>query len=242
MCGSRSETWWHLFVDCDFATAVWRLGNLPYSLFTQVEDSPCSWLTRCMKLCTQNQFRAVLISLWMIWLHRNEISADSRRNSTAATQRWQTPSPGWFKLNFDSGSLRAGTGFGGLIRDANGVCHGWFTDCSSVRLDPEQGEYIAARKVLELAISLGCTRVILEGDCLNLIQAVQGVDSMLDSSIGLLLRDLQLLLSSFQEYRVQHIPRNGNAAAHALAKKGIGTNMVLTYRHFHGSYWRYPLT
>ncbi|EPS67021.1 hypothetical protein M569_07756 [Genlisea aurea] len=44
---------------------------------------------------------------------------------------------------------------------------GWYADCSRIRLNPEHGEYIAARKTLELAFSLRCDRIILEGDCLK---------------------------------------------------------------------------
>ncbi|KAK9992434.1 hypothetical protein SO802_027419 [Lithocarpus litseifolius] len=75
-------------------------------------------------------------------------------------------------------------------------------------------------KALLLAHELGFRSVILEGDSLGLIQALESEEHSL-SPVGLLVEDVKVFAKFFVRLLYSHIRRNDNGVAHSLAKHVI---------------------
>jgi hypothetical protein len=59
--------------------------------------------------------------------------------------------------------------------------------------------------------------VILEGDALEVVQALNSEDA-LSGRYGTIINDAKLLLQQVQNWKVGHVKRVANTAAHRLAK------------------------
>ncbi|EPS62647.1 hypothetical protein M569_12143 [Genlisea aurea] len=137
---------------------------------------------------------------------------------TYFTTEMREPPAGFMKLNFDSGRCTTnGTGIGGLIRDDKGNCQAWFSFYYDTELPPELGEALAVRKVLEFALAKKLPKVILEGNCLSVIQALADRSSVTFSPLGNV-QDSIIFMDLFEECQLRHIRSQFNGAAHFLAK------------------------
>jgi hypothetical protein len=81
-------------------------------------------------------------------------------------------------------------------------------------------EAVAVWKLADVCSSLGLTKIMLEGDSLEVVKALQ-TEGPCWSRFGLMINDAKILLNSLQEWRVCHVKRAGNMAAHKLAKHGL---------------------
>jgi hypothetical protein len=81
-------------------------------------------------------------------------------------------------------------------------------------------EAFRARLCAEFGLFLGLKSVVLEGDALEVVQAIsrKSADAgYLDNLIG----ETHYLLSFFDRWAVSHVRRTGNMAAHKLAKLAV---------------------
>ncbi|EPS58897.1 hypothetical protein M569_15915, partial [Genlisea aurea] len=248
ICGEGRETWFHAFISCPFSQAVWRLGGTSWNITDQEPCHPLDWLMLNHQQLGVEHFSGLMVTLWCLSRHRldylhNQSSLDPFHThqmigcfieSSAVAfpaqhdptplpslpqQRWEPPPVDFLKLNFDSGCcFPTGTGLGGSIWDAQGKCQAWFSYYHGSPLNPELGEALAARKILELAVMMKFTKVILEGDCLMVIQVLADRSSVQFSLIGNILQDSVLLMEKFEDCRLRHTRCEFNGAAHHLAK------------------------
>jgi hypothetical protein len=93
--------------------------------------------------------------------------------------------------------------------------------------DPVTAEALAARRAVEVSHMLGLRKIILEGEALQIVQALRLTDGG-RCSYGLLIEDMQQLLWRFSEFLVQFIRRETNDAAHKLARLALsmGENKI----------------
>lgn len=73
----------------------------------------------------------------------------------------------------------------------------------------EEAEAVASIKALEFARDLGMRNVILEGDALGVIAAING-HSPDFSTIGNIIQDARDQCGEFQSCQIQHVPRQAN--------------------------------
>ncbi|EPS69915.1 hypothetical protein M569_04850 [Genlisea aurea] len=66
---------------------------------------------------------------------------------------------------------------------------------SAIRLSKEHGEYMTARLMMEFAVGMPLQHVILEGDCLALIQTLNHPSTMADTRLDTILQDILHLTS-----------------------------------------------
>jgi ribonuclease HI len=133
-------------------------------------------------------------------------------------KRWQLPSPGWVKLNFD-GSVKiddgsAGTGM--ILRDEEGsiifsACRR-LVNCS----DPLEAEARACEEGLKLALELSDKQIIMESDCAGLVTAVleRGQDR---SSLVQTISEIKFLLKGTRLISFVKVDRSQNRVSHCLA-------------------------
>ncbi|XP_042983215.1 uncharacterized protein LOC122312624 [Carya illinoinensis] len=129
------------------------------------------------------------------------------------------PPPDFYKANWyaavDKENSKIGVGV--IVRDSGGLIIASL--CSSISLSPDPllGEAVAALGASSFYSELGLNQIMLEGDSLAVIQAVQHKDESW-SPTGLVIRDIKIVLSKVQTWSIHYISRKFNVIAHALAK------------------------
>jgi ribonuclease HI len=134
-----------------------------------------------------------------------------------AIQRWMKPSPGWVNWDATVSSTEKTMGVGVVVRDAEGSFMVGLTASLPYVRDPLIAEMVAARRAVELGKEMGCQRIILEGDSLIIVTALNK-DHPCSSSYGQVIDDIRVHLSSFHNHFVSHVSRQANNAAHVLAQ------------------------
>uniref|UniRef100_A0A2N9IHI9 Reverse transcriptase domain-containing protein n=1 Tax=Fagus sylvatica TaxID=28930 RepID=A0A2N9IHI9_FAGSY len=136
---------------------------------------------------------------------------------------WKPPPPNFFKLNTD-GSVTGNpgpAGAGGIIRDHTG---NWVKGFSRKigNTNSLAAELWGLRDGLVLAQELNIKRLIIELDAKAILDLVQtaNLTSLSYHPYGALISDCRSLIQAFEETRLQHTYREGNATADLLAKAG----------------------
>lgn len=84
-------------------------------------------------------------------------------------------------------------------------------------------EAMAAREAVELGKSLGGHNFVLEGDALEVVNALRKEEDSM-GSYGQIINDVKLLMNCGAQWKVQHVRREGNGAAHHLGKLDLKQN------------------
>lgn len=88
--------------------------------------------------------------------------------------KWDALEPGWSKVNFDGASVgnSGQSGIGCILRDSDGFCIKEISEKIGVASNNEAG-FRAALRGLQLGKELGVQRIYLEGDSLNVVNAIR---------------------------------------------------------------------
>ena len=81
----------------------------------------------------------------------------------------------------------------------------------------EEGKLLACRKAIEFAIDVGFSKLVLEGDNVNVMQAISSQEANI-SLLGNVVEDIKLLISGLQWVSISHTRCSGNKVAHVLAQ------------------------
>ena len=145
-----------------------------------------------------------------------------RRNGRISHNRWLPPPVDVVKLNFNgaicSKNKRAGIGM--VVRDTNGLVLAYCAKPVPQPYKAAEVESLAAATALSFATELDFRWVILEGDLMEVIQALRENDQSL-TPMGLLLEDVRMLSQQFVQLLYSHTKRDGNSVAHSLAKYAL---------------------
>jgi ribonuclease HI len=85
------------------------------------------------------------------------------------------------------------------------------------RLDPTTAETVAVVQTLRFCKEIGFTKIYLEGDAKNVVDALLSSEANWSKS-GHTIADAQLLLQDFIYWEIKYVSREDNFAAHNLAK------------------------
>ncbi|KAK7809482.1 hypothetical protein CFP56_004049 [Quercus suber] len=83
-------------------------------------------------------------------------------------------------------------------------------------------EALAAKRAVQLATEMSFLRVMVEGDCKRVIQALQASGRSL-MLYGHVLEDIRRVGSTLQICSFHHVFREGNLLAHSLARRAVLT-------------------
>ncbi|KAL0408340.1 UNVERIFIED_CONTAM: hypothetical protein Sradi_1768400 [Sesamum radiatum] len=133
--------------------------------------------------------------------------------------KWNPPPPGTIKINFDGANFKQGreTGIGAVARDSRGFVVAWFSHRFVHQVEAEVCEALATRKAADLAVLNNWNNIILEDDCLSLINKLKSTIADC-SNTGPLTFDIKATLRSCNSYSFSHVSRDSNVLAHKLAK------------------------
>ena len=191
-------------------------------------------------------------AIWQLWLHHNQFLFSKGTIDTGFLHKcvtkgvefaalvpnhlfrtpcipksikWLKPAAGWVKLNTDGAysSSRGLAGGGGLLRDSNGNwIHGFacfLGNCSSTI-----AELWALKDGLSLALSLGFSLISIKLDAEMVVLLLKN-PSTINLVMEPLLSDCRNLLQLFDNPVVQHVYREANQCADALATLGLNLHV-----------------
>ena len=92
-------------------------------------------------------------------------------------------------------------------------------------------EVIAAKKALKFALELGLSVIVFEGDSKNTIDALLSEEVSL-ANIGHLIEEAKLYGDQLDEVEFSHVKRQGNKAAHNIARHAKHVSSWCGWRMF----------
>ncbi|KAK9986551.1 hypothetical protein SO802_031502 [Lithocarpus litseifolius] len=195
---------------------------------------------------TREELEAFLVQCWLIWNQRNSVlhggtlqdptqlvqrAADVLEEYIEAqgqlvipshveqAQRWEPPTGYFYKINVDAAVFAEmnASGFGVVVRNERAEVLASLVAKGPPVQNSEEAELLACRKALEFAVDAGFMDVVLEGDSLNVMQAIS-TGRANRSRLGHIYEDIQCLAAGFRSYSVSFVKRSANGVAHALAR------------------------
>ncbi|KAG5514952.1 hypothetical protein RHGRI_036102 [Rhododendron griersonianum] len=150
--------------------------------------------------------------------------------SSPCTQIWQSPLEGYIKLNVD-GALNSQDGNGGVgfvARNRDAILVGAAMEIFKGPLSPRVIEALGFRFALTTALHWGYSRIIVEGDALQIVQALNGSRSFVDCDTIIL--DCLQIAMNFSSCLFSHVKRGCNRVAHFVARKSLSGNGLMSWR------------
>jgi ribonuclease HI len=123
-------------------------------------------------------------------------------------------------------SRRMGTGV--VIRDHNGICVAACSERNDEVVTPEIAEAMAMRRAISLAKDEGYDKIIINSDCLSVVQRVIA-ESEDCSTCDPMIHDIRNISNTFTSCSFRHVNRALNVAAHCLAK--LSESVICTVWH-----------
>ncbi|KAB2605937.1 S ribonuclease [Pyrus ussuriensis x Pyrus communis] len=249
-CQGESETVEHVFLSFPRSASIWFASPLCLRTDRQLHGGFRIWLVEVAGLLARQSFDLALILIWGIWKERNsflwngralnqvEIVCksqawlqefrkwhDSKKGSSrTTTHKWEKPTVGWVKCNFDGAwdDLGQRGGVGVVVRDEKGdfvaATALQFRGISSAIL----AEIMAARAAVLFARNMGVSQMVVQEDAMMVINALQNDKvALCNGMFGNVLLDARQMLQSFQNWKATFGRRETNKVAHRLARLGL---------------------
>uniref|UniRef100_A0A7N2LKU1 RNase H type-1 domain-containing protein n=1 Tax=Quercus lobata TaxID=97700 RepID=A0A7N2LKU1_QUELO len=133
-------------------------------------------------------------------------------------EKWTAPPLGVFKINVDGATFEneRNSSVGVVIRDATGTVHVACYKYLQGQYSVEAGKALAMDCRLILAREQKLPQIILESDALIVVNRVTTAEA--NGSLGHVYKGILNLLSSFSSWRINHVKKEYNRAAHELAQ------------------------
>jgi hypothetical protein len=135
---------------------------------------------------------------------------------------WQKPPEGKLALNIDAGySEITGEGStGAVIRDSSGAVVAMAQKYMNQILDAVTGEALALREGLSLAQSMGISKLIVQSDCLEVVETMKNGGFSAGAAAAVYDECTSWWLE-FADISIEHCPREANQPAHILARNAL---------------------
>ena len=150
---------------------------------------------------------------------------------SSPVQKWCPPPSAMVKLNFDAGfDSDGGTGAtGAILRDHTGFFVA--ASCSNIPFvqDAATAEARGLRDGLLLANEMGCNKICVEGDCMEVIEIMQNRGNSLGPAAAIY-EECSFLARNFISIVFSHCPREANMAADLLARNSEVSRTIVWNR------------
>lgn len=127
----------------------------------------------------------------------------------------ESPLNGFVKVNWDTAvnKSKKKIGIGVIIRDCKSHVRATLADTKDHIIAPDVVEAMAALRTVKFSCELGYSQIILEGDALKIVQALDK-GGWNWSIYGHFIEETRGVLNNLQNWKVHHVRRNLNCAAH----------------------------
>ena len=150
---------------------------------------------------------------------QNQIQAVGQIQSRT-TVSWKPPAMGRVKINYDGAVFNetGEAGIGVIIRNPQGAVMASLSERIPFPHSVEAVEATAARVAVQLAYDLGFKEVEVEGDSINIVQALSQTEPNY-TLYGHIINDTKFTSQLLVSVHFLHVKREGNKVAHSLAKR-----------------------
>ena len=141
------------------------------------------------------------------------------RTDQQCNETWKPPPATAYKLNFDAAIFADldRTGVGAIIRNEQGQVMAAMQAAGPKANSSDEAELLACRRSMEFAVDAGFTKLIIEGDNVNVMQAISS-SHINCSLLGYVVDDIHHLIHCLEWVSICFTRRGGNKVAHALAQ------------------------
>ena len=245
-CKRFAETALHAMWDCGAAQDVWAGSITSLQKWSTSCHDFRGLFEALMDRLQKEKLEIFLVQAWLIWNQRNtvihgghlrepgwlnkraeEFLEEYRKaqpvltpsNESSGSCIWRAPPAKEFKLNFDATVFynQHCSGFGAIIRNSSGEVMASMSVTGPYVNSSKEAEVLACRRAVEFSRGVGFSRVIIEGDCLNVMRALS-VSIENSSLLGHIYEDIKFNLRGMQVLSINWVKRGGNMVAHTLAK------------------------
>ena len=241
----RSPSQW--FMPCGVVKIYEWSGELTLMSFVIRQINFFSFFDLC-RLALQNQKGAELFITycWFIWNRHNKIRvkeaimplekiADQAQQYLMEFQQirskptskkllkkiiWKPLDPGTSKTNFDGAVFEdlGAAGIGVVVRNSFGTIMATLSEIIPCPSSVLALETVATQRAVHSLQELNLHGSILEDDSESSISAIKN-QCFHHPNVGHIIKDIMSLVGSFQYFSFSHTRRQGNALAHALARR-----------------------
>ncbi|KAF7822782.1 ribonuclease H [Senna tora] len=245
MCNLETESVFHALIDCPEIQIVWVMANFDYSSRVY-HANVLEWMVVEAGNWSDEKLCKAAVAMYCVWERRNakkfsneviraenlwpkvERITDEHLAATLivpnntmmpTTLEWVKPEHPLVKLNVDAAANRDGGGYlGGLVRDSEGCCLGAFMGSVHAPNDVVLLEALAIRKGLELALKIGCTQLLVEGDASLVIEMLKTPCTQA-SALSAVCKDILSFSENFQYVSFNWVPRICNSTADYITRQ-----------------------
>ncbi|KAM6561714.1 hypothetical protein CsatA_030953 [Cannabis sativa] len=161
----------------------------------------------------------ITLSNWSQAQDRSLVPLPAYLSAADGSDTWQKPAATSIKINVDAAIFDSnGTySFVCVARDASGQLVEAITCCRAGVVQPEMAEAMGVREALSWIKKKAWHGVVVESDCLSVIQAIRSNLPLL-SYFGSVISDCKLLLEQIGDVSIYFIKRSANSVAHSFAR------------------------
>ena len=167
-------------------------------------------------------------------LATNFVRANSPNQPTRMLdQIWRKPDLGIVKINVDA-SFHADTmagACGAVARDEHGTFIAAASWILSHVVSADSAEIYAIRFGLILAANVGCTKIVIESDSLNALEAASNPEAYMGGDAAVII-EATILAMEFSSVSFVHCRREANLVADSLAKHCFSTRVSEVWDSF----------
>lgn len=256
LCGREEETSCHALWRCSSTKLVWKeiLGDL-WNFFKT--DLVCCSSNRqvadvILALADLVGLERMWVTALVIWNQRNAFVMQGLQPSPTSIvskarewlsvniveshcpppvgPRWIVPPHTWYKINFDGAMFTSinRVGVSAVMCNDRGEFMAAMVDTLEGALNNDHVKAAAALRAIDVAISIGLDKILLEGDSLRIIQAINSDEDDL-SPVGNIISDIRTKSRSFGQFAAVHVPKSTNKVAHRAAKATIRFNEFIVW-------------
>ncbi|KAJ8428778.1 hypothetical protein Cgig2_014386 [Carnegiea gigantea] len=210
ICGACEESDVHALLEWPLVIAIWEGSGIDHRFWALRVRVMADCILRALKEMNYDEFGELLAILWECWNTRNRVvfkksyrrpqilgerailfMRSYRASHAQETEKqpslpvlWQPPEAGVFKLNFDGCRIREqGRGWGFVVRSCDGDILLAGVDQGDDFAGAEVEEARACLFGLRSAQDASIQRLVVEGDCLQLMQKLK-LKKIQDNCVG----------------------------------------------------------
>nr|XP_023915006.1 uncharacterized protein LOC112026546 [Quercus suber] len=256
LCDKAIETTAHALLHCDHAKLTWAHWHNGFAVLSAGTQEPVDIALDIIKNDSSSALELFIAVAWSIWWNRNqalhegsgappsqiwdmairilgeykEACSFSNLPLVSSLINWRPPPAGFTKINVDGAASDDGrpSSTGVIIRDSQGSSIAASCRVLSSPFPADISEALALQDGVMLALELGLSKVIFESDALSIIQAIN--EGNVGGEIGHIMQNIKDLASSFSWCTFQHQKREGNRAAHELARAARMTGISQVWK------------
>ena len=245
LCGKVAESTSHALIFCNKISEVWwNWRSCPINLLA-VNKSFVDLALEILDAGSPVDLETLFVTAWAVWYNRNQVVHESIcspyfqiwnlafrtqvdfknvalfcmfQQQHSSDVGWAAPPPEVYKKNVDGATVGNGcrSTVGVVIRD----CRGLVVATACRVLNGDYGvaviEALAVEEGIRLATEMELQRIIVESDACVVVDAINQSND--NGEFGMVIHGSLDSLHSFRSWKLRHLKRDYNRAAHELAQ------------------------